>query len=207
MRSLAPVLRVAGVLLILPVILLAARFGLAWPPAPQTRVRLASPARPLEHRSAVPVAVAVVYVAGAVARPGLITLPAGSRVAAAVARARPRPEGDLVAVNLAARVEDGEEIVVPVHGAQAAVPRPAKRGRRAPGRSSQRRSVPPSEPVSLNRADARALATVPGIDARVAGRIIAYRETYGPFAAVDDLLDVAGITEGSLARAAPYLQP
>ena len=207
MRSLASMFRAVGALLVLLVILLVARFGLAWPPAPRTAVRPVSAVHPLERRTAAPVSVAVVYVAGAVARPGLITLPAGSRVAAAVTRAGPRPDGDLVAVNLAARVEDGEEIVVPVRGTQAAVARPAGRGQRASGGRRRRRGAPPSEPVSLNRADAHALAVVPGIDARVAARIIAYRETYGPFAAVDDLLDVAGVTEGSLARAAPYLRP
>ncbi|TAM56580.1 hypothetical protein EPN52_13545 [bacterium] len=202
MRSFSPVLlRLAGALILLPAVVAAARFGLAWQAAPSPPPSVHAAAR----AASTPAALAVVYVAGAVARPGLVSLPAGARVAVAVARAVPLAQSDLVAVNLAARVADGEEIVVPVRGAVAS---------RVPGataRVSHRRvarpSAPPAQPLSLNAADAQALAAVPGIGARTAARIVAYRETYGPFAAVDDLLDVAGITERSLARAAPYLRP
>jgi competence protein ComEA len=65
-----------------------------------------------------PVPVAVVYVAGAVRHPGVYSVPAGARVGDALARAGGgRPDADLVAVNLAARLHDGDEIAVPVLGA------------------------------------------------------------------------------------------
>lgn len=207
--SSAVVLRAAAACLAVPLVIAVARYGLAWPPAPggarapqaarreAARERVAAP----RHEPAV-----VVYVAGDVARPGLVTLPSGARLAAAVAAAGPRPDADLVAVDLAARAEDGQEIVVPVRGAPPPAPRrkPACGPRRA-GRAA--RPVPPAVPLSLNRASAQELARVPGIGPRLAQRIVAYRETYGPFAAIDDLLDVAGVSERTLERVGRSVRP
>jgi competence ComEA-like helix-hairpin-helix protein len=63
----------------------------------------------------------------------------------------------------------------------------------------------PSQPVDLNRADADALAGVPGFGPALAERIIAYREVNGPFATLDELLDVSGVTPARVDRATPYL--
>ncbi len=141
--------------------------------------------------------IAVVYVAGAVARPGLYRLAPGARADDAVrAAGGMRPGADPVAVNLAARVGDGDEIIVPLVGHATPHPRRTARSRTA---------SPPPEPVALNVVGAAELARVPGIGPAIAGRIIAFRDANGPFTSLDELLDVNGVTAGRLDRAAPYL--
>ena len=123
----------------------------------------------------------VVHVVGQVARPGLVTLPEGARVADAVIAA-----GGLLgdaatdAVNLAAPVVDGQQVVIGVRG-------------EAPAADGQ------SELVALNSADAAELEELPGVGPVLAGRIVAYRDANGPFEAVEDLLSVSGIGERMLA--------
>lgn len=143
---------------------------------------------------------AVVYVAGAVARPGLYRLATGARADDAVRLAGGmRPGADPVAVNLAARVADGDEIVVPRVGET--TPRPRGRTPR-----SRRMPTPAPASVGLNDAGADALARVPGLGPALAARIVAFRQTNGAFANLDELLDVSGMTPARLDRAAPYLQ-
>ena len=143
---------------------------------------------------------AVVYVAGVVARPGLYRLAPGARADDAVRLAGGMlPGADPVAVNLAARVVDGDEIVVPRIGE--ATPRPRGRSPR-----SRRVSTPAPASVGLNDAGTAALAKVPGLGPALAARIVAFRETNGAFANLDELLDVNGMTPARLDRAAPYLQ-
>jgi competence protein ComEA len=156
-----------------------------------------------------------VYVAGAVARPGVYTLPPGSRAVAALrAAGGALAAADLPGVNLAARVEDGTEIVVPRLGdtpaepATAATHRP-KRSRNAHARVRRKRGAtvaPPSSPIDLNAAGAETLARVPGIGAALAGRIVTFREANGPFERLDDLLDVGGMSQRRLDSAEPYLR-
>ncbi len=123
-----------------------------------------------------------VHVAGAVARPGLVVLPAGARVADAVAGAGgARPDADLAKLNLAAPVADGAQVVVPAQGQ--AVAEGGAAG-----------------PLSLNQATAAELEALPGVGPVTAARIVAHREQHGPFAAVEDLLDIPGIGEGRLAE-------
>jgi competence protein ComEA len=142
----------------------------------------------------------VVYVVGAVLRPGLYRLGDGARVDDAVRAAGGVLAGaDPVAVNLAARVQDGDEIVVPVLGETPRASK-AKRPRGVRTRSAKHYAV-----TDVNTADAAALAMLPGIGKTIAARIVAVRERDGPFANLDELLDVAGMTEGKLARAEPYL--
>jgi competence protein ComEA len=143
----------------------------------------------------------VVYVAGAVAKPGLYRLRAGDRYARAVALAGGlSASADPAGVNLAARAADGDEIYVPVAGESA-------RGR-APARHGRRRSAtpPPASSVDLNAAGADELAAVPGIGHAVAQRIVEMRVREGNFTSIDELLDVAGMTQARLERARPYLQ-
>lgn len=124
-----------------------------------------------------------VHVAGAVARPGLYSVAAGSRVADALAAAGGvLEEGDASAVNLARLVSDGEQIVVPVIGA---VP-PAGAG--PPGTAAD-------GTVDLNTADQAALETLPRIGPALATRILEWREANGRFQSVEDLLAVPGIGE------------
>ena len=166
---------------------------------------------------------AMVYVAGDVARPGVYPVGPESRVRDALALAGgSRPDADLVAVNLAAHVRDGDEIVVPVRGAAgAAETLPAARGAHGRGRGhradganraghgrharSRRDEPPPAAQVDLNSADVDTLATIPGIGPGLAERIVAFRTANGPFASVDELLDVSGITEHRLDAILPYV--
>jgi competence protein ComEA len=144
----------------------------------------------------------VVYVAGAVRRPGLYRLAAGSRGADAVAAAGGMaPSADAGGVNLAAPVSDGDEVFVPVAGAKS----PARaRSRAHRTRRSRAISAPPIA-LDVNIAAADQLAAVPGIGSSLAARIVAMREADGAFASLDELLDVAGMTQARLERARPYL--
>jgi len=122
-----------------------------------------------------------VHVAGRVRRPGLVRLPAGSRVLDAVrAAGGTTPGADLDAVNLARKLVDGEQVRIPARG-QAAAPPPAG----VPGAQA-------AGPLDLNTATAEQLDTLPGVGEVTAGRIVAYRTAH-PFTSVDELLEVPGI--------------
>jgi competence protein ComEA len=133
-----------------------------------------------------------VHVAGKVRRPGLVRLPAGSRVHDAIrAAGGVAPGADLDAVNLARKLTDGEQIRVPAPGdpvlpAPGAPTSPGSPG--APGDPA----VTPAAPLDLNTATLEQLDTLPGVGEVTAGRIIAYRAAH-PFTAVDELLEVPGI--------------
>ena len=125
-----------------------------------------------------------VHVAGRVRRPGLVRLPAGSRVHDAIRAAGGVTSGaDLDAINLARRLTDGEQIRVPAPGDPAVPPDPAA----APGGPAA-----PSAPLDLNTATLEQLDALPGVGEVTANRIIAYRSAH-PFTAVDELLEVPGI--------------
>lgn len=168
--------------------------------------RTTGPGRlPLQRpRDATAASKVTVYVAGEVTRPGVYRLAPGARAQDALTRAGgPLPDADLVAVNLAARLNDGDEIAVEKLGTEP----PHRRLRRTPHpRASHRprghsRSRPPDgavvgtmHSIDLNAADTAALENVPGIGAALAERIVAYRAANGPFNSVDELADVSGIT-------------
>jgi competence protein ComEA len=123
----------------------------------------------------------VVHVVGAVRRPGLYRLREGERVADALARAGgATPKADLAAVNLAAPLADGSQVVVP---RRAASPAAAV----APTASA----VPAR--VSLASATLEQLDALPGIGPVTAQKIFDHRDRHGPFRSVDDLDAVAGI--------------
>ena len=162
----------------------------------------------------------LVYVAGAVVHPGVYALSGDARARDALAKAGGAThDADLVAVNLAARVADGDEVAVPRYGDEASGPTArsgarktsgtARRTRRRPRRSTASRSdAPPGDNVSsvdLNSADAATLAELPGIGPTLAERIVEFRTLNGPFASVDGLADVAGITPQRLDALAPLL--
>lgn len=138
-----------------------------------------------------PTARAWVHVVGAVRHPGLYEVDVESRVESAVAAAggfigNAAPE----AVNLARRVTDGEQILVPTQDE-------AKKGIGASGATppsgTGAGSVTGAGPVDLNSATAEQLDTLPGIGPATATKIIADRDANGPFASVEDLGRVAGI--------------
>jgi competence protein ComEA len=154
------------------------------------------------ERSSVPPRI-VVYVAGEVEKPGVYAFAPGARAQEALKRAGgPKPDADLVAVNLAAPLDDGTELAVPKIGAAPGRSRraagPRARASHAPrGHGRRRRSRPDDAPlrsIDLNAADASELETLPGIGPALAARIVEYRETTGPFTSVDELADVSGIT-------------
>ena len=142
----------------------------------------------------------VVYVAGAVKNPGLYHLREGERAAAAVARAGGfNAAADASAVNLAQRAADGDEIFVPAAGVSPRQTAHARRGHR-------RHAAPAAGSIDVNRSSAAELGSVPGIGHALAQRIVELRRREGSFATLDELLDVAGMTQSRLERARPYLR-
>lgn len=136
-----------------------------------------------------------VDVAGKVRRPGIVVLDAGSRVTDALEAAGGAKRGvDLTSLNLARVLVDGEQIVV---GA------PAGAGPPAPGTSGA--AGTPGAPVNLNLATQAELEELPQVGPVTAQAIIAWREERGGFTSVDELLEVDGIGEKSLARLAPLV--
>ena len=139
----------------------------------------------------------IVYVVGAVLHPGLYRLQAGARINDAIERAGGlRADADPAAVNLAERVSDGEEIHVLRTGETA---RPQRRSTRKTS------SPPPARSIDVNDADAQALASIPGIGPTLASRIVTYRRLNGPFASLDELADVAGMTQRRIDAMAAYV--
>ncbi|MDQ2873145.1 MAG: helix-hairpin-helix domain-containing protein [Candidatus Eremiobacteraeota bacterium] len=150
----------------------------------------------------------VIYVAGAVAKPGLYEVKLGARAADAMRLAGGlTAAADPVGVNLAEKVSDGEEVAVPRIGDGAV--RPYRRARtRRTTRAKKRRRAAPAEPmqsVDINTADAQTLAQLPGIGDTLAQRIVTYRAINGNFNSLDELLDVSGITDRRIEQMAPFL--
>jgi competence protein ComEA len=137
---------------------------------------------------ATPAAATVLVVSGAVRRPGVYRLAAGARVLEAVRKARPRRRADLAGVNLAARLTDGEQVVVPVRGGAPAAA--GGDGGAAPA---------PAAPVSLNSGTLAQLETLDGIGPALAQRIVDYRTAHGGFRSLAELDQVSGIGPARLA--------
>jgi competence protein ComEA len=146
-----------------------------------------------------------VHVAGAVRRPGLYRLPAAARVAEALERAGgPLLRAELTAVNLAARMEDGQQVVVPAAGA---VPVAGAAGARASPGSAGAVPGAPGVKLSLAAATVDQLDELDGIGPTLAGRIIEYRDAHGGFRSVEELRDVDGIGEKRFASLREAVQP
>jgi len=134
-----------------------------------------------------------VDVAGAVRRPGLYRVPPGSRVAVALERAGGlSPHGERTAVNLAAPLRDGQQVVVPRRGAAGVVGAGAG-GSRLAGAAGAGAAGAGAGPISLSQATEAQLETLDGIGPALAGRIIQYREQHGGFRSIDELKEVSGI--------------
>jgi competence protein ComEA len=134
-----------------------------------------------------------VHVAGRVRRPGLYRLSEGARVASALDRAGgPARGANLAAVNLAARLEDGQQIQVPQTGASSAPGAPAAAG---PGAAAGGAA---GAKLSLASATVEQLDQLDGIGPTLAKRIVEYRDAHGGFRSVDELDEVDGIGEKRL---------
>ncbi len=143
----------------------------------------------------------VVYVVGAVNRPGLYHIGPAARADDAVrAAGGMRPDADPAGVNLAAFAHDGDEVDVPTLGQSIS----SVVHHRLRSLKTRKKVVPAV--VDVNTADVEALATVPGIGRAIAARIVAVRERDGAYDSFDQLLDVAGMTQSRLDRAQPYLR-
>lgn len=137
----------------------------------------------------------VVDVAGAVRRPGVYRMPAGARVVDAIGRAG-GPVGDamLEGINRAARLADGQQVVVPAVG-------PAGAPAVAVG------VAPDGGPISLGTATAEQLETIDGIGPVTAGKILEYRDQQGGLSSVDQLDQVSGIGPATMESLRARLQP
>lgn len=185
-------------------------------PVPPTETRHAGPVPETETQRAdtgpaVPSAV-VVDVAGEVRTPGVYKLPAGARVTDAIEAAGGfSPDADSDHVNLAAKVLDGSQILIPKVGAVPAeaaasvgtAPPPAPDSSGVPTKGGKH----PAGPVSLSTATQEELQTIPGIGPSTAERIIAYREAHNGFHSVDELTAVGGIGPKKLAKMRQWLVP
>ncbi len=136
----------------------------------------------------------VVDVDGAVATPGVYSLPPESRVQDALSAAGGLlPEADTRSLNLAAPLEDGIRLWVPAYPQETEAP--ASRAA-APG-NSEGASVPSeaggASKINLNTASQAELETLPGIGPALAENIISYRQEHGPFVIIDEIQNVSGI--------------
>jgi competence protein ComEA len=135
----------------------------------------------------------VVDVTGAVQRPGVYRLPMGSRVNDAVARAGgPAPGAELEAINRAAKLADGQQVVVPES---------------APGGGGAVAAGGEEGPISLGTATAEQLEEIDGIGPVTAGDIIAFRDEHGGLSSVDQLDQVPGIGPATMESLRARLQP
>jgi competence protein ComEA len=137
----------------------------------------------------------VVDVTGAVARPGVYRLPSGSRVTDAVDRAGGASGGAMLeAINLAARLADGQQVVVPEKG-------PGGAPLAAAGAAGE------EGPISLGTATVEQLDTIDGIGPVTAQDIVEFREQHGGLSSVDQLDQVSGIGPATMESLRARLQP
>lgn len=135
----------------------------------------------------------VVDVTGAVRRPDVYRMPAGSRINDAVRRAGgPTAKAELEAVNLAARLADGQQVVVPERLAAGA---------------AATASTAEEGPISLGTATVDQLEEIDGIGPVTAGDIVKFRDEHGGLASVDQLDQVPGIGPATMAALRDRLQP
>ncbi|MFF9863932.1 helix-hairpin-helix domain-containing protein [Streptomyces sp. NPDC013953] len=145
----------------------------------------------------------VVDVSGKVRRPGVLRLPAGSRVADALrAAGGVRPGTDVTGLNRARVLMDGEQVVVGVTPAPAG-PAPGSVGRSGGGQPGPA----PGAPLALNTATAEQLDALPGVGPVLAQHIIDHRTRHGGFRSVDELREVNGIGDRRFADLRSLVRP
>lgn len=138
-----------------------------------------------------------VHVAGQVRRPGVVQVREGARVIDAITAAGGATStADLAAINLARKLSDGEQVVVPKPGQVPALAQSSGQG--AP--------APPTGRLDLNTATQQQLESLPGVGPVMAGRIVAWRSEHGKFTTVEELREVGGIGPRKFADIAPKVQ-
>jgi competence protein ComEA len=179
----------AGVGLVLGIVVIAVGAYMFRAPAPELTVLSSQASIGQEQENLVTgqqgsltAPMVLVHVVGAVVTPGVVEVPADSRVIDAITKAGgPTEQALLEGVNLARIVFDGEQIVVPALGQELAGPQGSPGGK-----------------ISLSQADSLTLQSLPRVGPATAERIIAWRTTHGPFRSVDDLLAISGIGPATL---------
>lgn len=165
-------------------------------------------------------------IAGAVMAPNVYTLPAGSRIIDAIKAAGGAKNGaDTQSLNLAARIEDGTRIFIPMTGQQGSIERHATvtNGNAAAGgpdhvkinivpstsgassAADNKLRNPGEGVVNINKADADELQRLPGVGPSTAAKIIDYRSKAGKFASPRQLDDVKGIGPAKLEKMLPFV--
>ena len=140
----------------------------------------------------------MVDVAGKVRHPGIVELPAGSRVNDAIrAAGGARPHVDLSSINLARLLVDGEQILVGVAPLSPTDP--------FLGDPASTATDVPSTPINLNTATEPELETLPGVGPVTAAAILEWRAEHGAYTSVDELLEIDGIGDATLADLAPLV--
>ncbi|MBA3276328.1 MAG: ComEA family DNA-binding protein [Chloroflexia bacterium] len=138
----------------------------------------------------------VIMIDGAVATPGIVRLPAGSRLQAVVEAAGGlAPNADASHLNLAARIGDGEHITI---SAMPTLATPSDGGNGTPADSA-------SSLININTSGVSELDQLPGVGPAIAQRIVDYRETNGPFDSVDELAEIDGISEAMVEELRPLV--
>ncbi|MGO1733860.1 MAG: ComEA family DNA-binding protein [Corynebacterium casei] len=127
----------------------------------------------------------VVSVVGAVEQQGILILPQGARIADALEVSGLAPDADIVSINHAQLLVDGEQIYVSRIGE--APPAQAEAGEDGGARGSK------SSKINLNSATAAELTQLPGVGEVTAEAIVSHRDTVGSFTSVEQLLDISGI--------------
>ena len=158
--------------------------------------------------SSVPLGEVTVHVRGRIARPGVVTLPAGSRVVDAIEAAGGVKAGASIgALNLARLLVDGEQVAVGVRGEKG-----DPSGIPAGGTDAGSSGAPEGGPsgggalLDLNAATASELEELPGIGPVLAERIVQWREDNGRFTDVEVLGEVSGIGDALMAQLRPLVR-
>jgi competence protein ComEA len=134
----------------------------------------------------------VVYITGAVEKPGLIRLAVDSRLDDALNQGNPLPEANLEGINPAEKLKDGQKIVIPFKEQNQNDTSSRNPGEPSANKTNQT-NVASSGKININTAGAEELDKLPGVGPALAERIIQYRTENGPFSQAEDLQNVSGI--------------
>ncbi len=172
------------------------------PPTPVVSAAGASPATSPTPAPSAEAATILVHVIGAVASPGLVTLPQGARVADAIAAAGGlRGDADPAELNLASLVSDGSQVVI---GTTSAPRGELREGSTSSGGGATAATA--GAVIDLNTATLAQLDTIPGVGPVTAQAILDYRTKRGRFTKVEELQEVDGIGTKTYAQIAPHVR-